>query len=161
MGFYILSKRWSYYHRDWGSIYSSDVIMPYKVLYIFRFGTLDLEPPKKKAANSRKKAEKGARLGAGSKPKEVQDLKDEEESTTKDVSHIWKHLAEGCRKKGRVNYFMYLVDPTSFGQTVENMFHFAFLIKDGRMGVTLGRDNLPYIYIRKSCDYHVSDLGTR
>lgn len=89
-------------------------------------------------------------MGQGSKPKEVHDLQSEEESTTKDVQHILIHAVKACRAKGRVGYFQFLVDPKSFGRTVENMFHFAFLIKDGRMGVTMGGDGIPYIYLRKA-----------
>lgn len=86
---------------------------------------------------------------AGTRPKEVLAMDEEEESTTKDVQHIFKHIARACRERGRVGYFQYLVDPDSFSHTVENMFHFSFLIKDGRMGVTIGGDGVPYIYIRK------------
>lgn len=82
-------------------------------------------------------------------PKEVHDLKDEEESTTKDVQHIMTHVFQACEAKGRIGYFHFLVDPKSFAHTVENMFHFAFLIKDGRVGVTMGKDGIPYIYLRK------------
>ena len=60
--------------------------------------------------------------------KEVCDLQEEEESTTKDVSHMLQHLKEACDEHG-VHYFKFLVDPESFAHTVENMFHFSFLIK--------------------------------
>lgn len=111
---------------------------------------MEIAPVKKrKSAGPRKKLDKEA-LGKATTPKEVKDLKDEEESTTKDVEHIMKLAVRGCRAKGRLGYFHFLVDPGSFSHTVENMFHFSFLIKDGRLGVTLGQDGVPYIYIRKS-----------
>lgn len=83
------------------------------------------------------------------KPKEVQSFADEEESTTKDVSYIYSHVKKGCERLGRLHYFKFLVDPDSFARSVENMFHFAFLIKDGRAGVAMGKDGQPYIYLRE------------
>lgn len=106
-----------------------------------------MEPIKKRQANARRR--KAKETGVEAKPKEVHDLKDEEESTTKDVQHIMNHVVKACRAKGRVGYFHFLVDPESFGQTVENMFHFSFLIKDGRVGVIMGREGIPYIYLRE------------
>lgn len=78
-------------------------------------------------------------------------MEEEEESTTKDVARVLEALKRECKEKGRINYFKFLVDPHSFAHTVENMFHFSFLIKDGRAGVTLGRDGQPHCYIRKFC----------
>ena len=108
-----------------------------------------------------------------SKPKEVTDFEEEEESTTKDVMHVFKCLKRACEREGKVHYFTFLVDPMSFAHTVENMFHFAFLIKvrglvclveegrcergkltvvlplqDGRAGVEMGEDGQPYICLR-------------
>ena len=47
-----------------------------------------------------------------------------------------------------IPYFDFILDPTSFGKSVENMFHVSFLIKEGRakMIVRDDRDDgLPYI----------------
>ena len=125
-----------------------------------RFGALELEPIKKRQAIARRK-KSGKDLGVESRPKEVRNLKEEEESTTKDVQHILNHVVKACQRKGRIGYFHFLVDPTSFGQTVENMFHLSFLVKDGRVGVVMGQDGVPYIYIRKYGKYSgTSDRGT-
>lgn len=69
--------------------------------------------------------------GAASKPKELVNFEDEEESTTKDVALVLSCLKKECERhcRRRVNYFQFLVDPNSFAHTVENMFHFSFLIK--------------------------------
>lgn len=94
------------------------------------------------------RAQKRTKVEA-TKPKEVLDFGEEEESTTKDVAHIYGHVKKDCEKKGRLHYFKFLVDPDSFAHSVENMFHFSFLIKDGRAGVVIGRDGQPYIYLRE------------
>ena len=64
------------------------------------------------------------------RPKEVSAL-EEEETTTQDVQHLFKILKPVCQRSegGRVHYFKFLVDPQSFSRTVENIFHFSFLIK--------------------------------
>lgn len=108
-----------------------------------------MEPLKKRESRPRNKRDKEALQGAAAKPKEVEDLNEEEESTTKDVQHIMTQVQRTCREKGRVGYLQFLVDPGSFAKTVENMFHFSFLVKDGRVGVSLGRDNIPYVFLRK------------
>lgn len=91
-------------------------------------GALDLQPLKKreKSATRRRNRDTFTEM---SKPKEVTDLEDEEESTTKDVVHVFSCLKRACGRDGRVHYFTFLVDPDSFAHTVENMFHFSFLIK--------------------------------
>ena len=115
---------------------------------VIRLGTLDLEPLKKKKQAVRRKLDKES-ASKSNQPKELTTLDDDEESTTKDVAHVLKCLKDGCAKEGRVHYFKFLVDPDSFAHTVENMFHFSFLIKEGRAGMSLGRDGQPYVYIRK------------
>ena len=65
------------------------------------------------------------------RPSEVQEVGDSEEVTTRDVQHLLKHLKSAISRspEKRVNYFRFLVHPESFAQTVENIFHFSFLIK--------------------------------
>lgn len=63
------------------------------------------------------------------RPKEISGFEQEEENTTKDVQHILSTLRKLTKSHSQVNYFKFLVDPESYSRTVENMFHFSFLIK--------------------------------
>lgn len=56
-------------------------------------------------------------------------FEEEEEATTRGVQHVNRCLKEACRASGDVHYFTFIVDPQSYAHTVENIFHFSFLIK--------------------------------
>jgi hypothetical protein len=43
-------------------------------------------------------------------------------------------------EKQKINFFEFVVDPQSFSQTIENIFHFSFLIKDGQAGLKVEND---------------------
>ena len=51
-----------------------------------------------------------------------------------------------------------MVNPKSFGHTVENIFHLSFLVKDGLVKIFLNEAGLPVIEPVK--DVHVSSQNT-
>jgi hypothetical protein len=59
----------------------------------------------------------------------------------------------GVHESGGVDLFRFVVNPYSFGQTVENLFYVSFLIRDGKAGINIGENGLPslgqYILIYK------------
>jgi len=42
-------------------------------------------------------------------------------------------------------FFELVVNPTSFGHTIENIFHLSFLVKDGLVAISLNEHGLPVV----------------
>lgn len=63
---------------------------------------------------------------------------DMDDQTKSDIMH--KH---GLRSTGGIDVMRFVVNPRSFGQTVENMFYVSFLIRDGRVEIDYDEHDLP------------------
>ena len=57
----------------------------------------------------------------------------------------------GMSDDGGVQFFRFVVNPKSFGQTVENLFYTSFLIRDGSVAISKDSNMLPTL--RKSPSY--------
>lgn len=51
-------------------------------------------------------------------------------------------LCERVQEGEAINYFEFIINPNSYGQTVENVFYTSFLIKDGFAGIRVQKDGL-------------------
>lgn len=51
----------------------------------------------------------------------------------------------GIDVEGGVGLYRFMINPESFGQTVENMFYTSFLIKEGALGIVVDDRGLPYL----------------
>jgi hypothetical protein len=58
----------------------------------------------------------------------------------------------GLHETGGVDLFKFVVNPHSFGQTVENMFYVSFLIRDGKVGISMN-EGLPSLGRTNSSNY--------
>ncbi|CZR63708.1 related to NSE4 Nuclear protein that plays a role in the function of the Smc5p-Rhc18p DNA repair complex [Phialocephala subalpina] len=51
----------------------------------------------------------------------------------------------GVSREGGLALFKFVINPRSFGQTIENMFYVSFLIRDGKLGISVDNRGLPYL----------------
>lgn len=108
--------------------------------YGFLYGSFDPsvlpepKPQKQRQQAERKKAEKKRleNVVAGST---------EEASVEAVVGHLKQVLQEEFANNNMepIGYYEYVVDTDSFATTVENMFYFSFLIRNGVAEMTIGR----------------------
>mgnify|MGYP002051084255 CR=1 FL=1 len=58
-----------------------------------------------------------------------------ENQTGQMVMHVFRCLVSKFRKMGRspINYFRFVLGPTCFGTSIENMFLVSFLVKEGKV----------------------------
>ncbi|XP_078668344.1 EP300-interacting inhibitor of differentiation 3-like isoform X2 [Branchiostoma floridae x Branchiostoma belcheri] len=115
----------------------------------FLYGSFNREA---KARESRKLNRKDANKSVGPKivPKQVTSSDENtKEQTTAEVEFIHKALRTlTIDESGNVDpmdYFEFVMDPDSFGRTVENIFHLSFLVRDGHVRIYLNDDQLPMI----------------
>ncbi|KAJ3196706.1 nuclear protein [Irineochytrium annulatum] len=108
-----------------------------------RLGPLAVEPKvrkEKKASTRLVKDKKNL-----TKPQELKES--DIEKKTNETSKIIKNIKNLIEVTGRVSLFEFIMNPESFGQSVENLFYVAFLVKDGIVAVEMDDDNpgVPYI----------------
>lgn len=117
----------------------------------YMYGALDTTPPPPK--------EKKAKEVGASQRTRVKDLvetrstvlqeaEQSDNQTEQVVRHVLKCLVGGFRESDRqpINFFSFVLDPYSFGASVENLFHVSFLIKEGRVKLDVDRESgLPVI----------------
>src|SRR5436190_12057148 len=88
-----------------------------------------------------------------------EDIERQENETTRNVHTIANILQE----EQPINLFEFIVNPESFGQTVENMFYLSFLIRDGKASIDdeSGQPILSMcilIYIISACIFRIRSL---
>jgi hypothetical protein len=104
-------------------------------------GPLDVQ------VKERKPTQRGANkleVQRETRPQELQerDMVAQENETTRNVKHLGDLLSS---YDNGINLFEFVLNPQSFGQSVENLFHASFLIRDGRASIDT-ETGLPIIF---------------
>jgi len=109
-----------------------------------------------KQRKSRVGNRKRTKPGAGVKPEEVDDTEAEKKSDTDNNMAVMFNI---LRKNKRVKIENLVLNRKSFAQTAENMFALSFLVKDGRVEITVDNNGSHFvgkIYL----SFLVSDFGS-
>lgn len=113
----------------------------------FMLGPLSMEPPRRPTRDTQKKTPqpKPTQLV---KPTQLEKVEAREEATTKEVDRLHQVLYDNTVTEdddlNPVCLFKFIINPHSFGQTIENLFHLSFLVRDGRAAISL-EDGLPVV----------------
>ncbi|VDO71549.1 unnamed protein product [Heligmosomoides polygyrus] len=70
---------------------------------------------------------------------------DDEVSVAQELDKVRKALKRAWRDKPSVDFYSFVLDPNDFSRSVENMFYVSFLVKDGRVRLSVGDDGLPVL----------------
>lgn len=116
----------------------------------FLLGSLDKEIlMTQKKVRQRKAVDKSSNEELRTKIKELDvNSKENETSTTvTEIERIFKILKRYFKRtKGTpICLYEFMINPTSFSRTIENIFYVSFLVKDGFAKIYLDTDNLPVI----------------
>jgi len=78
---------------------------------------------------------------------EVSVMKRSENQTEELVCQVYKRLVERYLvERLPIDYFRFVIDPDSFGCSIENMFHISFLVKEGKVAIFVSKETgLPMI----------------
>lgn len=113
----------------------------------YMMGSFHAEPPPPKQRIDRQKrvANKEAKRIMPTQLKKME--QSHQEATEKEVERILAYLKNYYQDDPTtpISYYEFVIDPSSFSRTVENMFHASFLIRDGLARMYLDDDKLPCI----------------
>ncbi|KAK7789453.1 hypothetical protein R5R35_012649 [Gryllus longicercus] len=114
--------------------------------WTWQFGAIDIEEeviPGQKPTRQRRDMTVDAPM---KNPIKVQNLEKQDENLEVYMKSIMK-LIETWEKanKAPLQFWDFVLHPTSFAETIENIFHVSHLVKEGQILLSLDRDGLPVI----------------
>lgn len=116
--------------------------MCFKPIPAFHYVYGGFADPKDAGPTQLKERRATKRLGNCEKkrPDNVRAIDKEEESVDETVRTMLAILREAYQENDSkpVSYYEFVLNPTDFGKTVENVFHFSFLIRDGAVKIIPG-----------------------
>ncbi|KAK7110168.1 hypothetical protein V1264_014091 [Littorina saxatilis] len=115
----------------------------------FMCGTFERGEVVKKVVVRAERRQKDNEVGKTTELKQLESFKDtsKNEATTKEVEEVLATLwrTYEANQRSPICYFEFVVNPFSFGQTVENIFYVSFLARDGYIKLDLDDDELPVL----------------
>ncbi|KAI1704175.1 EP-interacting inhibitor of differentiation 3 [Ditylenchus destructor] len=85
----------------------------------------------------------------GKSAAQAQDEKKDNQTFSEEVDHVKKLLRAAFKRspdQSSVGYYEFVLNPGDFGESIQNMFHVAFLLRDGHVRLTVDkRTNLPVL----------------
>ncbi|KAI1714091.1 EP-interacting inhibitor of differentiation 3 [Ditylenchus destructor] len=85
----------------------------------------------------------------GKSAAQAQDEKKDVQTFSEEVDHVMKLLRAAVKRSPdqcSVGYYEFVLNPDDFGESIQNMFHVAFLLRDGRVRLAVDkRTNLPVL----------------
>jgi len=107
----------------------------------------EVAPPKPKRTRTKHERVAGeVKHITGVSARELQE-ENKDGSHHKELDSLMSALKKACKENPNgVDYYRFVIDPTSFAATVENMFYVSFLIRDKRVRLTVNKETgLPTI----------------
>lgn len=75
------------------------------------------------------------------RPENVVQLEEEEKAIEKTVQQIRKLIVRLYKSNSTpIDFFQLILDPSDFGKTIENLLHVSFLIRDGHIKLSIGKE---------------------
>lgn len=115
-------------------------MIPVVPKHVYVYGSYDVNSqPQAKPRKERQKVIK--EKFQKKEPEKVTSLNKDEESIEEIVKIQYEVLMEKYNANGQesIKYYDYIIDTDDFANTVENMFYFSFLIRDGRAKIDLSK----------------------
>lgn len=115
----------------------------------FMNGPLSIQPKERKVAERSKQPKiKKPDAQFAEKPTDLKSLENEEQTATANrIDLLKKYLPRSVGQS--INYWQFVLHPTSFTESIENVFDMAFLVRAGLVGIEF-RGKEPYIVVKKT-----------
>lgn len=118
-------------------------------------------PPKQRIERQRKAPSKEAKRIMPTQLKKMEGS--HQEATEKEVERILGYLKSYYQDDptSPISYYEFVIDPSSFSRTVENIFHMSFLIRDGLARMHVDDEELPCIAPVEEGEVQAGGSGSR
>ncbi|KAF8342145.1 Nse4 C-terminal-domain-containing protein [Cantharellus anzutake] len=108
----------------------------------FMMGPISAEQKKRTTKRAFNKIDRDPSKQVTTQDVDPAEVKKNENETAANVEKIGNLLEQS----GSVNYFKFIINPHSFEQSVENLFYFSFLIRDGKAAWDISENKEPIVY---------------